>query len=200
MRTQRIPQVPSTPLPELAEFLEPYRVQFRRSEGRRSLERYLAGLLTEHPQKNCDTLAQIVPGTSEQRLQGLLTSIDWDEDDLNRQRVETMLRLPSEGDGVLILDDTGFAKQGRCSVGVARQYSGTLGRPATARSPATAITPSGRSPGRSPPGSICPSPGPTMLSVAGRPRSPRRSCSGPSRRSRWICWTGRGPGGCVGRA
>ena len=52
---------------------------------------------------------QIVPGTSEQRLQGLLTSIDWDEDDLNRQRVETMLRLPCEGDGVLILDDTGFA-------------------------------------------------------------------------------------------
>jgi SRSO17 transposase len=115
-------------MPELAEFLEPFRVHFRRSEGRQSLERYLSGLLTEHPAKNCDTLAQIVPGTSEQRLQGLLTSIDWDEQDLNRQRVESMLRLPSEGDGVLIFDDTGFAKQGRCSVGVARQYSGTLGK------------------------------------------------------------------------
>lgn len=128
MRTKRIAQVPSTPLPELAEFLEPFRVHFRRSEGRQSLERYLSGLLTEHPNKNCDTLAQIVPGTSEQRLQGLLTGIDWDEADLNRQRVETMLRLPSEGDGVLIFDDTGFAKQGRCSVGVAWQYSGTLGK------------------------------------------------------------------------
>jgi SRSO17 transposase len=128
MRTKRIPQVPSTPLPELAEFLEPFRVQFHRSEGRQNLERYLSGLLTEHPNKNCDTIAQIVPGTSEQRLQGLLTGIDWDEEDLNRQRVETMLRLPSEGDGVLIFDDTGFAKQGRCSVGVAWQYSGTLGK------------------------------------------------------------------------
>ena len=39
-----------------------------------------------------------------------------------------MLRLPSEGDGVLIFDDTGCAKQGQCSVGVARQYSGTLGK------------------------------------------------------------------------
>jgi SRSO17 transposase len=128
MRTKRIPQVPSTPLPELAEFLEPFRVQFHRSEGRQNLERYLSGLLTEHPNKNCDTIAQIVPGTSEQRLQGLLTGIDWDEEDLHRQRVETMLRLPSEGDGVLIFDDTGFAKPGRCSVGVAWQYSGTLGK------------------------------------------------------------------------
>jgi SRSO17 transposase len=128
MKTTRLPQAPTTPLPELAEFLDPFRVHFRRSEGRRTLERYLCGLLTEHPNKNCDTIAQIVPGTSEQRLQGLMTSIDWDEHDLNRQRVETMLRLPSEGDGALIFDDTGFAKQGRCSVGVARQYSGTLGK------------------------------------------------------------------------
>jgi SRSO17 transposase len=128
MKTIRIPQAPSTPLPELAEFLEPFRVHFQRSEGRQALERYLTGLLTEHPNKNCDTIAQVVPGTSEQRLQGLLTAIDWDEDDLNRQRVQTMLQMATEGDGVLIFDDTGFAKQGHCSVGVARQYSGTLGK------------------------------------------------------------------------
>jgi SRSO17 transposase len=128
MNTTRIPHAPSTPLPELAEFLDPFRIHFQRSEGPQTLERYLTGLLTELPNKNCDTLAQVVPGTSEQRLQGLLTTIDWDEDDLNRQRVERLLTLPSEGDGVLIFDDTGFAKQGKCSVGVARQYSGTLGK------------------------------------------------------------------------
>src|SRR4051794_40366321 len=128
MKTTRIPHAPSTPLPELAEFLAPFRVHFQRSEGPQALERYLTGLLTEHPNKNCDTIAQVVPGTSEQRLQGLLTTMAWDEDDLNRQRVERLLALPTEGDGVLIFDDTGFAKQGQCSVGVARQYSGTLGR------------------------------------------------------------------------
>src|SRR5919202_7047860 len=95
--TKRPPQAPSQPLPELAEFLAPFRVHFQRSEGPQTLERYLTGLLTELPNKNCDTIAQVVPGTSEQRLQGLLTTIDWDEDDLNRRRVETMLRLPSEG-------------------------------------------------------------------------------------------------------
>ena len=115
-------------MPDLALFLAPFRVHFARSEGPHALERYLTGLLTEHPNKNCDTIAQVVPGTSEQSLQGLLTAMTWDEDDLNRQRVQTLLSLATEGDGVLVFDDTGFAKQGKSSVGVARQYSGTLGK------------------------------------------------------------------------
>jgi SRSO17 transposase len=127
-KTPRIPQAPAAPLPELDEFLRPFHVHFKRCEGRHSLERYLTGLLTEHPNKNCDTLADIIPGTNEQRLNNLLTGLAWDHDDLNRQRVHQMLTLPGQGDGVLIFDDTGFAKQGTCSVGVARQYSGTLGK------------------------------------------------------------------------
>jgi SRSO17 transposase len=124
----RLPFAPAESLPDLAEFLKPFSVQFTRPEPRHALDRYLTGLLTEHPNKNCDTLAAVVPGTSEQQLQGLLTTMAWDEDDLNRQRVEFMAALPTEGDGVLIFDDTGFAKQGNHSVGVARQYSGTLGK------------------------------------------------------------------------
>jgi SRSO17 transposase len=126
--TPRLPLAAVEPLPDLALFLAPFRVHFARSEGPHALERYLTGLLTEHPNKNCDTIAQVVPGTSQQSLQGLLTVMAWDEDDLNRQRVQTLLALPTEGDGVLIFDDTGFAKQGKASVGVARQYSGTLGK------------------------------------------------------------------------
>jgi SRSO17 transposase len=126
--TIRIPQAPLEPMPDLAEFLRPFQVHFLRSEGRHALDRYLTGLLTELPNKNCDTIAASIPGTSEQQLQGLLSTTAWDEEDLNAQRVQQLFQLPSEGDGVLIFDDTGFAKQGRCSVGVARQYSGTLGK------------------------------------------------------------------------
>lgn len=126
--TTRIHQAPALPLPELAEFLAPFQVHFARSEAALALERYLTGLLTEHPNKNCDTIASVVPDTNEQSLQGLLTTMLWDEDDFNRQRVRRMLTLPSEGNAVLVFDDTGFAKQGKCSVGVKRQYSGTLGR------------------------------------------------------------------------
>jgi SRSO17 transposase len=115
-------------LPELQRFLSHFQVRFHRPEARAALERYPTGLLTELPNKNCDTMAQAVPGTSEQRLQGLLSSMAWDAEDLNRQRVQLMLATATLGDGVLLLDDPGFAKQGKSSVGVTRQYSGTLGK------------------------------------------------------------------------
>jgi SRSO17 transposase len=115
-------------LPELQEFLAAFRVRFRRPEGTKALERYTTGLLTELPNKNCDTLAQAVPGTSQQRLQEFLTNMQWDEENLNYRRVQKMIGEATLGDGVLVVDDTGFSKQGKASVGVARQYSGTLGK------------------------------------------------------------------------
>lgn len=115
-------------MPELAQFLEPFRVQFAQGPSAGVLDRYVTGLLTEHPNKNCQTLAGVVPGTTDQRLNNLLTGMAWDETELNRQRVQRMGQMETEGDGALVFDDTGFAKQGHHSVGVARQYSGTLGK------------------------------------------------------------------------
>jgi len=115
-------------LPELQEFLAAIQVRFHRPKGRAALERYTVGLLTELPTKNCDTIARAVPGSSEQRLQEFLTKMPWDEEDLNRQRVQKMSAEATPGAGVLVFDDTGFRKQGQGSVGVARQYSGTLGK------------------------------------------------------------------------
>src|SRR5262245_22730590 len=128
---RRIPmdaQTSPAALPELQAFLASFHVRFRRPEGREALERYTTGLLTELPNKNGDTIAQAVPGTSEQRLQEFLTKMSWDEEDLNRQRVQKMSAEAGRGEGVLVVDDTGFPKQGKASVGVARQYSGTLGK------------------------------------------------------------------------
>ncbi|NJM41490.1 MAG: IS701 family transposase [Anaerolineae bacterium] len=69
-----------------------------------------------------------MPETSEQRLQGLLTVTRWDEGEVNRRRVKVMRELETEGDGALIFDGTDFPKKGQHSVGVARQYSGSLGK------------------------------------------------------------------------
>jgi SRSO17 transposase len=115
-------------LPELQEFLGSFRVRVRRPEGAEALERYPTGRLTELPPKNGDTLAQAVPGPSEPRLQEVLTTMPWDEADLHHQRVQKMTAEATWGDGVLGLDDTGLPTPGQTAVGVARQYSGTLGQ------------------------------------------------------------------------
>jgi SRSO17 transposase len=128
MKQERMPQVPQTPLPELAEFLAPLRVHFTQGPRAETLRQYVSGLLSEHPNKNCDTLAAVMPQMSEQQLQYLLTDMVWEEQALNRQRIGQMLALPCGGDGVLIFDDTGFDKKGCHSVGVARQYTGTVGK------------------------------------------------------------------------
>lgn len=127
-----VPKASPDPLPELATFLMPFAPLFRRAQSRQSLERYVTGLLTDLSRKNCDALAAAVAGTSTERLQHLLTDADWDPAALDQQRVRRLVERSTPG-GALALDDTGLPKQGKCSVGVARQYSGTLGKSATVR-------------------------------------------------------------------
>lgn len=124
----RLPRAAPAHLPELAAFLAPFTPHFAQRPSAPGLERYCTGLLTDYPDKNCDTLAAVVPGTNEQQLQHLLTALAWDAPALNRQRTQRLLALTTEGDAVLILDDTGLPKQGRASAGMRRQYSGTLGK------------------------------------------------------------------------
>jgi SRSO17 transposase len=114
-------------LPEIAEFVEPFAPLFRRAQSRRSLERYVTGLLTDLDRKNCDTIAAALADTSTERLQHLLSDADWDSLELDSARVRSLSARSPEG-GVLVLDETSFPKQGKSSAGVARQYCGTLGK------------------------------------------------------------------------
>src|SRR4030095_11396189 len=127
MKTSVVPKASPETLPELATYLAPFAPLFRRSTSRESVERYLTGLLTDLPRKNCDTIAAAVAGTTTERLQHLLTDATWEPQALDQQRVQALV-AQSPPKGILVLDDTGLPKQGRSSVGVARQYSGTLGK------------------------------------------------------------------------
>jgi SRSO17 transposase len=120
-KQERLPQVPQSPLPELAEFLAPLRVHFTPGPSAEPLRPYVSGWLSEHPNQNWDTLAVGMPEMSEQQLQYLLTDRIGDEQALKRQRIAQRLSLPSAGDGVLIVEDTGCEKAGRHSAGGARQ-------------------------------------------------------------------------------
>ncbi len=69
-------------------------------------------------------LARIHDPGSYQAFQHFITHAPWDVAPVWRR---LLTRVPDRR-GVLILDDTGFPKQGTHSVGVQRQYSGTLGK------------------------------------------------------------------------
>ena len=174
-----VPKAGPAPLPELAAYLAPFAPLFRRAQSRQSLERYVTGLLTDLPRKNCDTIAAAVAGTSTERLQHLLTDADWAPEALDEARVRPLVALSPPG-GVLVLDDTGLPKKGTASVGVAPQYSGTLGKVANCQVVVSAEyvedapgDQHARCTGRSAPGCSCPRPGPRTRRGARRAHVPQ---------------------------
>ncbi len=102
--------------------------RFARAELRERVRRYLSGLLERVERKNGWQLAEAIGEAGPQGIQRLLNGAKWDadpvRDDLRGYVVE---HLGDEDSGVLMVDETGFLKKGKKSVGVARQYTGTAG-------------------------------------------------------------------------
>jgi SRSO17 transposase len=99
-----------------------------RAETRRSAAMFLDGLFSAAARKTGWMLAEQAGLDRPYRLQSLLGRSSWSADhlrDLVRRYVGEALGDPG---GVLVVDETGFVKKGRQSVGVGRQYSGTAGR------------------------------------------------------------------------
>lgn len=103
---------------------------FSRSDLRGRAKGYVRGLLGPVDRKNAWQLAEYVGDATPDAIQRLLGPAKWDadavRDEVRRYACEHLLGQ-DEG-GVLIVDETGFLKKGRKSVGVQRQYSGTAGR------------------------------------------------------------------------
>ena len=116
------------PLADLGAFLQPFAALVRRSESRAALERYTTGLLADLPRKTSSEMGRALPRTSAQRLQEFLTRTAWEPVAMDRLRIQHLVAHASTGAGIQVIDDTGLPKKGAHSVGVARQYSGTLGR------------------------------------------------------------------------
>jgi SRSO17 transposase len=113
---------------ELEDLLARIRPLFYRTESQRHAEQYVRGLLSPLERKNGWTVAEHVGEPEPTALQRLLNLSPWDADallELNREYAMEHLADPA---GILVADPTGFAKKGDKSVGVQRQYSGTLGR------------------------------------------------------------------------
>ena len=118
---------------ELSEFLDSMTEGMGRTERRRALGGYLTGLLLDGERKSIEPMAARLVEAPEQtdamrqRLQQCVSGAAWDDCEM-RRRLARQLERELPGLEALVIDDTGIPKKGVHSVGVARQYSGTLGR------------------------------------------------------------------------
>jgi SRSO17 transposase len=111
--------------PRLAEFTAGMLGGLARSDQRAAGELYVRGLLTDGRRKSMQPMAERL-GIDHQRLQQFITSSTWDYTAVRRNVAWWFAgSRPVEA---LVVDDTGFPKDGRASPCVARQYSGTLGK------------------------------------------------------------------------
>lgn len=101
---------------------------FARSEPRRRAVGYVSALLGNTERKNGWQLAEHPGDSTPDNVQHLLARADRDADAARDDLLGYARECLSHPDGVPVVDETGFLKEGSKSCGVARQYSGTAGR------------------------------------------------------------------------
>ena len=122
MRPQELAKVRG----ELVTFATEMFAPLPRKDQRRWGEVYLRGLMLDGRRKSVEPMAARLSDGDEQCLQQFLNQSPWDPEPVRKQLAKRMgAEIPPLA---WIVDDTGFPKAGRHSVGVARQYSGTLGK------------------------------------------------------------------------
>jgi SRSO17 transposase len=112
-------------LADIARRLAPY---FARSESRQRASAYLQGLLSAAERKNSWQMAEVCGEATPYGFQYVLNRADWDADAVRDALRTYVIQHLADPNGVLVLDETGFVNKGRHSAGVARQYTGTVGK------------------------------------------------------------------------
>jgi SRSO17 transposase len=93
-----------------------------------SAGQFLDGLLGNEPRKTGWMRAEAAGDPGPWRQQAILGRGRWDADGLRDIVREYALETLADEDAVLVIDETGFLKQGKGSCGVARQYTGSAGK------------------------------------------------------------------------
>jgi SRSO17 transposase len=110
----------------LVEFAGEMFEPMRRRDQRRWGEVYLRGLMLDGRRKSIEPMAERLPDGDEQCLQQFVNQSPWEWGPVRARLARRMQR--EFGPEAWIVDDTGFPKFGRHSVGVAHQYCGALGK------------------------------------------------------------------------
>jgi len=116
---------------ELQIFHQQFRPLFQRREQREQSWLYLCGQLSDLERKTIEPMVLKLIGpdlNAIRRMQQFIGQGEWDAGPLIIQAQSLVSSWLGEDDGVVIVDGSGFPKDGRNSVGVAHQYCGHLGK------------------------------------------------------------------------
>jgi len=89
---------------------------------------FLDGLLGDERRKTGWMRAEAAGDSGPWRQQAILGRSRWDADALRDIVRDYVVEHLADDDAVLVIDETGFLKQGKASCGVGRQYTGSAGK------------------------------------------------------------------------
>jgi len=101
---------------------------FASESGFQNMQKYMRGLLGSSERKNGWQMSEYLGESTPYALQQFLYRGRFSADKLRDKLREYVSENLGEKTGVIVIDETGFLKQGKKSCGVKRQYSGTAGR------------------------------------------------------------------------
>ena len=101
---------------------------FATSSGREQAKNYILGLMSPIGRKNGWQMAECLGQKTPYAIQQFLYRGKWSADEMRDCMRRYISEQIGEPDAVMVVDETGFLKQGKKSCGVIRQYSGTAGR------------------------------------------------------------------------
>lgn len=113
---------------ELEGYHEVFADCFHRSESRGHFFKYMAGQFSELERKSIEPIAVNIKGGNVRAMQRFISDAEWDEDKISRKYRHMVNDDMGDPNGILIFDESGFVKKGSDSIGVARQYCGTIGK------------------------------------------------------------------------
>ena len=113
---------------ELKGFHEQFEDCFCRSESRTHFFNYMAGQFASLERKSIEPIALALDGGNIRAMQRFVSDAPWDDDKIARKFRTLVNEDLGSPDGALIFDESSFVKKGDNSIGVARQYCGSLGK------------------------------------------------------------------------
>lgn len=116
---------------DLKEYQAMFQPLFKRREQQRHGDNYLRGLLHPLPNKSIETMMLHLHGDDENQIRAMqhfMSAGSWDDRSVLQKHWQLVEEAIGDEEGVLIVDCSGFPKQGKESVGVKRQWCGELGK------------------------------------------------------------------------